>query len=409
MDAGVRKGWGRALEGVEDLDHTPRPRGRGAAAAGAADPFRLDGLVGADGFHVDKPAAEAPLQARVRASRRELEPFFSQLSILLESGVPVAPALDGLAGQARSAPFRRVLEGVRDDVQGGASLSIALERRPAVFPEFAVQMVRVGETSGTVGPSLRRVAGFLEHQAELVGRVRAAMAYPALMLVLSGVVLVFMLTFIIPRFQVFFSGKEGALPVSTKVLLWASRMLTEHALALVPGAVVLLAALVVFLRRPAGRRLLDGVKLRLPLLGGLFRRTALARSLGALAVLLRGGVPVLPSLRIGEKIAGNAQYAELWRRVADRVRDGGRVHEALIGSSLVPGPLVQMVAVGEEAGRLEDVLERAADYYQGQVQRALKEVTALLEPLMVVAVGGVVGFIAISLMLPIFTLSRTLR
>jgi type IV pilus assembly protein PilC len=126
-------------------------------------------------------------------------------------------------------------------------------------------------------------------------------------------------------------------------------------------------------------------------------------------VLLRGGVPVLPSLRIGEKIAGNAQYAELWRRVADRVRDGGRVHEALVGSSLVPGPLVQMVAVGEEAGRLEDVLERAASWYQTQVQRALKEVTALLEPLMVVAVGGVVGFIAISLMLPIFTLSRTLR
>jgi len=341
-----------------------------------------------------------------RVSKNEIIYTTSQLAIMVDTGITLSAALTGIVAQEQNPSLRKVLDDLKTSVESGDDFSTALARHPKLFDKTYVSLVKASEATGSLGAMLDRIAGYLRKEVETRGKVRAAMAYPMIMMVLAIGVTVFLLTYILPKFTPLFKSKGTELPGPTRVMMSLSDVILGYWYLWLGGAVLLSAALLIARRTQPGRRALDLLKINLPILGPLFRKVAISRSIRTLGTMLEGGVPMLDALKLCADVSGNYHYEQLWQVVRDQVTAGRRICEVLIDNSLFPHVLVQMIASGEETGKLDYVLQRVSTYYDQEVDTALKTATSLIEPIMIGIMGVIVGGIGLALLLPIFSLSR---
>jgi general secretion pathway protein F len=332
-----------------------------------------------------------------------------QLATLLGAGFPLVPALDTLLSQGRSHTFNRILAQVKDSVVAGSSFAAALARYPGTFSTLFINMVRAGETSGTLEIVLDRLAEIGEKQEELKNRIRSAMTYPLLMLAVGLLVLFFLLTYIVPSITTIFSDMNQVLPAPTRFLIRLSA-LVQSGWWLLLLAVAGLVALVRMLGKTAkGRFLIDRSLLRLPAVGALVRKMAVARFSRTLGSLLENGVVLLAALEIVKNVVGNVLLADAVASAAREVGKGQGLGNALAASRVFPDLPIQMISVGEQSGQLEAMLYKVADVYENEVQAAILRMTSLLEPVMILLMGIVVGFIVLAICLPIFEMNTLIR
>ncbi len=333
-----------------------------------------------------------------------------QLSTMISSGLSLMRALIVLEAQTQSARLRAAIGSVRTDVEAGVSLSAALSRHPKIFSQLFVSMINAGETGGFLEDALLRVADQLEAQGRLRRQVRGAMVYPIVITVIAIGVLVAMLTFIIPVFSGVFKQFGGHLPTMTADTIEASKLLKHRWYAFVIGVPLALLAFRRWKSSRSGRPLWHRIKLKTPLkIGEIVRKIALARWSRTLASLVSAGVPMLEAIEVTGNTAGNAQIERAMATVRESVQGGGTIASAMAGEKIFPGLVTNMVSVGEETGALDATLGKVADYYEEQVEVAVKALTSILEPIMIIFVGGLVGFMILAMYLPLFDLYNAIK
>ena len=346
---------------------------------------------------------------RPRSKPQELVFCTRQLSMMVKAGLPLVDALKGLTDQPFSTPFKTMLLTLVDDLRAGLSFSQALERHPSLISRFYISMVKSGETGGILDQVLERLASIGQEELEMKGRVYSALAYPCLLVLLSLGIVAFLLVAVLPKFVGIFEESGVALPLPTVILLTVSRVLQRFWF-VVPVAVV---GAVVAARRyshtPQGRyRLHQGI-LRVPVVGSLIHKTILSRFCRIMASLLKSGIPAVPALTITHDIVGNQVIAQAITHVREAIIGGASLAEPFRLSGVFPPTVVQMVAVGERTGTLDQMFLHLGTYYETEVERGLRTLTALLEPLLLLAMGLLVGFIALSVLLPIFQLVKVFK
>ncbi|HWP34901.1 MAG TPA: type II secretion system F family protein, partial [Thermodesulfobacteriota bacterium] len=344
-----------------------------------------------------------------RVATADLALVTRQFATLVGAAVPVVDALSALAEQVEHPGLKRVLTRVRERVNEGASLADALADHPRVFSPLYVNMVRSGEASGALDLVLARLADFTEAQARLTGRLLAATIYPALVLVLGGLILAYLLTFVVPQVTRIFAEEGVALPWPTVALLGATDVLRRFWWLLLAAGGAAALALSRYRRTARGRERLDRLWLRLPLVGPLVRTAAVARFARTLATLLGAGVTMLSALKIAAAVVNNRVLAAAIEAARERVAEGESLSEPLRRSGVFPPIVTRMIAVGERSGELEAMLQKVAEAYDQQVETRLAALTALLPPVMIILLGGVVFFIVLAILLPIFDMNALVR
>ncbi len=345
-----------------------------------------------------------------RVGLQELSVMTRQLATLIGAGLPLVPSLSALAPQIRNQLLRSTIIRIREEVNEGNSLTGALSHFPKIFPPFYLNMVRAGEASGTLNLVLERLADFQENQQEMRTKIRTALAYPLFMFFIGSGVLLFLVTFVVPNITNIFSEMHQTLPAITVFLIVVSGFLKSFwwIIALVVGFGV--AGLRSSIKKTeAGRNFWDRLKLNIPLFGGLNRKVAVARFSRTLGTLLQSSVPLLSALEIARNVVDNRLVANEIKRVAKDVEEGQSLSVPLAKNQFFPPIAVEMIAVGEQSGNVEKMLFKVADAYEKEVEANIVMITSLLEPAMILAMGAVVGFIVISILLPIFEMNQLVR
>lgn len=344
-----------------------------------------------------------------RITPQDLALMTRQLATLVGAGLPLVDCLGALIEQIDNSRIKRTLSQVREQVVEGRALADALRDHPRVFSDLYVNMVRAGEASGALDIVLVRLAEYTESAARLRSKVRSALTYPTLMGALSFAILFFLLSYVVPRITRIFSETKQALPVMTTVLLAISNFCTDYWWLIIGSIVAAVIGLRVSIRTPAGRLRWDGYVLRFPYFGKLLKKVALARFSRTLATLLRSGIPLLTSLDIVKNVVGNAVLSEAIENGRNSIREGQSIEPPLRKSGLFPPLVLHMIAVGEKSGELEEMLARAADAYDDEVEAAVSALTSVLEPVMIIVMGGIVLFIVLAILVPIFELNQLVR
>jgi type IV pilus assembly protein PilC len=357
----------------------------------------------------DLVANRGPSLFAKRVTRRDIVEFASQLAVMVDAGVPISTALEGLVGQTDNPTMKSLITQLQEGVHAGEDLSAALCKHPKHFDKAFVNLVKASEASGQLGPMLERIATQYRTEAETRQKIKGALIYPAAMVSMCIGVVIFLLTYVFPKLMPLFAGREKDIPGPTKVLLVISQSMTAHWPWYVGATAVLVGVAVFLARRSSGRIFLDWLKIYLPPFNTLSRKVALSRSLRTLSTTLNAGVPMLEALELSAGTSNNHFYESCWNRVSEQVTTGRQVHEALQGQPLFPKMVVQMIASGEKTGRLGSVLEKVSEYLEREVANAVKTVTSLLEPLIITVLGSAIGGIAIAMLLPIFKLSSPVR
>ncbi|HVE92361.1 MAG TPA: type II secretion system F family protein [Actinomycetota bacterium] len=332
-----------------------------------------------------------------------------QLATMINAGLPMLRALTVMTEQTESKPLAKVWNEVRGDVQAGSSFSAALSKHPKAFNGLYVSMVRAGETGGVLDDVLIRVADTLEKAVELRNKIKSAMTYPVMVGALVFVILMAILLFVVPTFQELYAGLGGVLPVPTRILLVISKIVRKFfpfvILAIFGGAFALRR----YVATEGGRNHMDILKLKMPVFGELFRKVAMSRFSRTLGVLMRSGVPVLQSLDITSETVQNTVVARAVKDVQNSVREGESLARPLERHKVFPPMVVQMLAVGEETGAVDGMLEKVADFYDAEVDATVDALTSLIEPMLIAFLGVVVGGILISLYLPMFKIVNLIQ
>ena len=395
------------------LQDTQRWRHPSQLAASAAikpssQPSNTQRKIPTPGREVRSTDATAPNinPARAKAKRDEVIFFTTQLSIMVETGVTLSEALDVLADQTTEPVFKAVVSDLSSQVKAGVEFSAALERYPRVFTRMFVALMKASEASGQMGTMLKRSADYMGQERETLKKIRGAMIYPICMMIFCTLVVIGMLIFILPRFEKIYSGKGAVLPVPTRFLLALSHGMTDYWFLLLPCVAALATGFYFFSRSETGKRFMDTVRIRLPMVGVMYRKAYLARGLRTLGTMISTGVALLDGLEITSRIAGNRHFKEIWEAVAEHAKQGGSITEELIKHSLVPPTITHMISAGERTGQLASVMNRVADFCEEDVKIAVKSVTSLVEPLMIIIMGIIIGGIAMALLLPVFSMSK---
>ena len=337
---------------------------------------------------------------------QQLVIFSRQLATMVSAGIPIIGALDVLASQIEHRTLRQVIRRIGTEVEGGMSLSECLAKSPRIFSEFVVSMVKAGEFSGRLDEILDRVASYLEKTDVLRRKVQSSLSYPLVVSCLAGAITAFLVIVIVPKFKDIFTALGGQLPLPTLILMSVSEFLARY---LLVEGFLLVAGLIgcrVYLNTKAGRWWCDRWKLRMPILGTLFRKVAIARFARTLSTLVRSGVPILTALEIVAKTAGNKVVEQAVLDARTSIREGEPIADPLTQSKVFPPMVTRMVSVGEQTGQLEQMLSKVADFYESEVDTAVDGLTSLIEPLIIPALGLVIGAIVIALFLPIFKVSQ---
>jgi type IV pilus assembly protein PilC len=339
-------------------------------------------------------------------SSKEVAIFTRQLSVMVDAGLPIVQCLEILGTQNENPTFRKALLQIRQDVEGGANMSDSMRKHPKIFDNLYCNLILAGETGGILDTVLRRLSQYIEKAVKLKGAVKSALIYPIAVISISMIVVWVILTFVIPTFASLFAGLGAELPFLTRIVVAASNILARWS----PVIIFLIIAGLFALRRYygtyRGRRVIDGLVLKLPVLGDLMRKIAVARFCRTLGTLITSGVPILEGLEITAKTAGNAVIEDSLMVVRKSVEEGRSIADPLSACKQFPEMVCQMVNVGEKTGALDTMLNKVADFYEDEVDEAVANLMALLEPVLIMFLGGLIGTIVVAMYLPMFDLMK---
>lgn len=354
--------------------------------------------------------AEAVLndQAARRVKRDEVVAFANQLAVMIDTGVPLADAIAAYTEQSRGGPLSRIARLLADRIAAGVQFSTALAEHPRVFPRLMISLVRASEASGTMGAMLERVAQYLGNEQRTKRKVKGALTYPLIMLTMGGGVTVFLIAWVLPRFAGIYEGRDATLPAPTRFLLGLSETVTTNWALLLVAAVLLVAGGVALKLTAFGARIVDALLLGAPVIGPIFRNFHLTRVARTLATLLAAGIQLKEALEIVKGLTASDQWQRLIREMSNTIDAGRPVSDAVLATSLIPSSFAYMIAAGERTGQLERALERVADVSEEQFDDSVATGTQLIEPMMIILMGGVIGGVAVALLLPIFTMGKTM-
>jgi len=337
-----------------------------------------------------------------KIKKKDLVIFTRQFSTMIDAGLPLVQGLTILAEQTENPTFRKLLKQVVGDVESGASLNEALKKHPHVFDDLFVHLVAAGEVGGILDIILQRLAVYIEKAEKLKSQIKGAMTYPIVVMVIATVVLAVIMIFVIPVFQEMFEGSGNALPLPTQMVVNLSHFTVEYILHIIVSVIALFVGFKYFRKTAFGKRSTDALALKLPVFGPLLKKVAVARFTRTLGTMISSGVPILDALEICAKTSGNVILEEVVMEVRADVSEGQTMAEPLSQNEIFPNMVTQMIAVGEATGALDAMLDKIADFYDDEVDVAVAAMTSMLEPLLMVFLGGSIGSIVIAMYLPIF-------
>ena len=344
-----------------------------------------------------------------RVNHDDIHALTRQLATLLNAGIPLVGALDALMEQTTSPPLKKIIAQIKESVNEGNSLTVSITRHPKLFSNIYINMVRAGEASGSLDVVLDRLAEFGEHQQALKGRFQAALVYPIFMAIIGTGVLFFLLSFVVPNLTRIFTEMKQVLPLPTTILIWFSDFMRSYWWAILVVIVAIIIGIKEFIKSPKGRHIWDTLKLHLPVIGQINRKIALSRFGRTLGSLLQSGVPLITSLEIVRNIVNNVLIGAVIDEAMEDIQAGKSLNLALSRSIWFPPVFRQMVSVGEQSGDLEGMLHKVADAYEREVETRITGMTALIEPIMILFMAAIVGFIVISILLPIFEMNQMIN
>jgi type IV pilus assembly protein PilC len=341
-------------------------------------------------------------------SSKDIAVFTRQFSVMIDAGLPLVQCLEILGTQNENQAFQKTLLAVRQDVEGGASLADAMKKHPKVFDDLYTNMIAAGEAGGILDTILKRLATYIEKNVKLKAQVKSALVYPIAVIAIAGLVVAVILWKVVPTFAALFAGLGAQLPLPTRIVIAASNWFVRLLPFLVVGGIVIAVAFKRYYATYNGRRVVDGVTLKLPVLGMILRKIAVARFCRTLATLISSGVPILDGLEITARTSGNAIVEDAIMKTRKSVEGGQSLAEPLKETDVFPPMVVQMISVGEQTGALDAMLGKIADFYEEEVDTAVANLMTLMEPILILFLGTVVGGIVISMYLPIFELINQL-
>lgn len=339
---------------------------------------------------------------KAKVTLRDITVFNRQLSVMFNAGLPITQGIGILSSQQKNKGFSEVLDAVRKDIEGGSNLSNALKKFPNVFSELYTSMVQAGEASGNLDTILMRLSQYMENMSKLIGKVKSAMAYPIAVLIIAIVLTGVILTKVVPIFQDLFEQLGASLPAATQFVVDASKFLRSNFFLLTVSITGLIFAFRYYNKTYKGKRVLDNIKLKIPILGDLLRKVGVARVTRTLETLLNSGVEIIESMTITAKTSGNSIIADAVLRSRASVQEGKPLGQSWEEEKVFPFMVTQMVMVGEQTGALSTMLGKIADFYDEEVDASVSALISLMEPIMIVVLGGLVGGIIIAMYLPMF-------
>ena len=388
---------GKSLQGIVDAD-SPKA---------ATDKLKREGVFLSSLKEVKKDKGRGLFRLR-GISTSELAVTTRQFSTLISAGLPLEASLQALGEQTEDPRLSQVLTEVRDRISEGSSLANALTEHSRVFSDLYINIVKAGESSGTLDIVLLRLADFLEKQSALRARVRSAMVYPIFMFLIGSGVLFFMMSYVIPRIAKIFEESSKSLPLITVALIGFSNFISNNLIALL----VVLGGVIFFVFRfkntDRGKQFYDRLVFKIPIFGKIAKLVAISRFTRTLGTLIGSGIPLLEALEIGEALVGNSVYVQALSNVRENVREGASLATPLRESGVFPPLVTRMIAVGEQTGEMEEMLVKIADIYDLQAETYVSTLTSLLEPVMILIIGVIIGFIVFAILLPIFDLTSTI-
>lgn len=340
------------------------------------------------------------LQPKVKS--KDIVVFTRQFSTMIDAGLPLVQGLNILSEQSTNPTLKGILRQVTKDVEGGSTLAEALRKHPKVFDDLFVNLVAAGEVGGILDTILQRLATFIEKAEDLKSKIKGAMTYPLVVIAIAIIVIAVILVFVIPVFQDMFESFGSALPMPTQIVVNLSDFMKSNFIWVILGIIVLGFAYKQYRNSKGGRKTTDEIFLKLPIFGDLLKKTAVARFTRTLGTMLASGVPILDSLEIVAKTAGNIVIEEIIYEVRGSIAEGQTIAEPLSENDVFPGMVTQMIAVGEATGALDTMLNKVADFYDKEVDAAVDALTSMLEPLLMLFLGGSIGGLVIAMYLPIF-------
>ena len=344
-----------------------------------------------------------------RVPPKEIIFFADQLSLMLATGTPLNKSIEIISVQVRNNEFRRILQDIVRDIEDGRLLSQSMSRYPAVFSSVYISMIMAGESGGFLKEMLEQIVSLETKNQDFLSTVKAAMYYPVFLSVFAAAVVIFIIVYVFPQFGSMFEEVYDSLPITTKVLMASSKFLISYWYVLIIFMAVLWYAAFKFISGEKGRMYLDTIKLRIPVIKDFFIKLYVSRLMRTLGALVNGNVPLLDSLSISSGVVGNKVFSELIARISRSVEDGKTISQPVSESPYFPETVKQMISTAEYTGTLDKVMPRLADYYDKDIERTLKRITTVIEPVLLVVMGGVIGVIVISLILPIFKLTKSIH
>ena len=332
--------------------------------------------------------------------------FSRQLSTLVSAGVPIVQGLNILEEQAENPAFRNVVGVLRGDIEAGLSIADAMHKHPAAFTELYVSMVKAGEVGGILDTILERLSAYLESSEALRAKVKSALMYPMVVSIVAALITVFLIMFVIPIFKNIFSSFGGNLPFLTRMIINLSDFLRHQFMVFALGIGGIYWGVKKYLKTEKGREKIDDLSLKLPVFGILLKKVAIAKFTRTLGTLIKSGVPILQGLETVAKTSGNKIIEKAINSSRDSIKEGGRISDPLKKANIFPPMVIQMISVGEETGGLDNMLNKIADFYDQEVDTAVKGLTSMIEPLIMVVLGGVIGTIVIALFMPMLSLGE---
>jgi type IV pilus assembly protein PilC len=348
-------------------------------------------------------AGLAFMQPKVK--NKDIVIFTRQFSTMIDAGLPLVQGLNILAEQNPNPTFKNILRQLTKDVEGGSTLAEAMKKHPKVFDNLFVNLIAAGEVGGILDTILQRLATFIEKAEDLKSKIKGAMTYPIVVMAIAFIVIAVILIFVIPVFQDMFASFGQALPVPTQIVVMMSDFLKGNIHWIILAIIAFVYAFKQYSSTKGGRKTIDILSLKLPVFGDLLKKTAVARFTRTLGTMMSSGVPILDSLEIVAKTAGNVVIEEIIYDVRGSIAEGQTIAEPLSENDIFPGMVIQMISVGEATGALDTMLEKIADFYDKEVDGAVEALTSMLEPLLMLFLGGSIGGLVVAMYLPIFTMA----
>ncbi|MFY9269742.1 MAG: type II secretion system F family protein, partial [Candidatus Manganitrophaceae bacterium] len=342
-------------------------------------------------------------------SAEDLIVFSRQLATLIGAGIPFMASFNALEEQTENPKLKRVITQVRREVEGGSTFTDALAKHPTVFSALYISMVKAGETAGVLDEILNRLALLAEHEAETRARIKAATRYPKIVIAALVVAFGILVTFVIPRFAALYANFKAELPLPTRIMIGINIAVHRYGILILAGLITAIFGFRKYINTPSGRLWWDGFKLKLPVFGVIFKKTALSRFARVFGTLTRSGLPILQTLEIVSETVGNVVIARIVDHIRDSAREGRGIIQPMRVSKVFPPIVIQMVAVGEETGKMEEMMMKVSEYYDRDVDYAIKNLSSSLEPLLLAVIGGVILFLALAIFMPWWNLINVMK